>query len=84
METTEHMGAPWGAHGPPWGPIGAPRAPWGPHGPHGAPMGTMEPVACMSCGARDPPGLLFSQKMLFRPKNGILTLDLAKGGAGAT
>ena len=47
-------------------------------------MGPMGPVACVSRGARDPQGCCFPEKMLFRQKTGILTLDLAKGGPGDT
>ena len=48
------------------------------------PMGPTGPVACVSRGARDPPGCCFPKKAVFRQKTGILTLDLANGGSGAT
>ena len=47
-------------------PVGSPWEPMGAHGsPVGAPLGPMGPtgpVACVSRGARDPPGLLFPPK----------------------
>ena len=73
------------------GPLGPPWAPWsprvpqgGPHGPHGAPMAHTGPVACVSHGARDSPGLFHRKMLLRRKQNEILALDLAKGGAETT
>ena len=63
---------PQGPQGAPWAPLGPQGGPWGPVGAPVGPMGPTGPVACVSRGARDPPGLLFQKKGVVsakKPKN---------------
>ena len=65
------------------GPFGLLGDPWGPKGgPEGNSMGLVSSIKCVSRGGATP-RVVVSRKF-FRRIIGLLTLDLAEGGRGAT